>query len=124
MTGHLPMSRIVSIQRTAGLLLAFGVDNPYQISAKLAEYITARVPVLYITGSPDDPGAELIRSSGRGLIVENIADAIEDAILRCLRLWQDNKLPSFFNLSRTDQFSWRRVTEELTSHIAGQPGAP
>jgi glycosyltransferase involved in cell wall biosynthesis len=124
MTGHLPMSRIVSIQRSAGLLLAFGVDNPYQISAKLAEYITARVPVLYITGSPDDPGAELIRSSGRGLIVENIADAIEDAILRCLRLWQDNKLPSFFNLSRTDQFSWRSVTEELTSHIAGQPGAP
>ena len=75
MTGHLPMSRIVPIQQSASLLLAFGVDNPYQISAKLAEYITARVPVLYITGSPDDPGAELIRSSGRGLVVENTAGA-------------------------------------------------
>ena len=124
MTGHLPRSRMVPIQRSASLLLAFGKDNPYQISAKLAEYISARVPVLYIAGSPDDPGAELVRSSGRGLIVENTADAIEDAILRCLRLWQDNKLPSFFDLSRTDQFSWHRVAGEFTSHITGRPGAP
>ena len=123
MTGHLPMSRIVPIQRSANLLLAFGKDNPYQISAKLAEYISARVPVLYITESPDDPGAELIRSSGRGLLVENTVDAIEDAILRCLRLWQDNKLLSLFNLSRTDQFSWHRVADDLTPHITGLPGA-
>ena len=124
MTGHLPMSRIVPIQQSASLLLAFGVDNPYQISAKLAEYITARVPVLYITGSPDDPGAELIRSSGRGLVVENTAGAIEDAILRYLRLWQDDKLPSLFDLSRTDQFSWHRVAGEFASQITGQPEAP
>ena len=124
MTGHLPMSRIVPIQQSASLLLAFGVDNPYQISAKLAEYITARVPVLYITGSPDDPGAELIRSSGRGLVVENTAGAIEDAILRYLRLWQDDKLPSLFDLSRTDQFSWHRVAGEFASQITGQSEAP
>jgi glycosyltransferase involved in cell wall biosynthesis len=122
MTGHLPIDRIVPIQRSASLLLAFGVENPYQISSKLAQYITARVPVLYIRASLDDAGAELIRSSGRGLVVENTADAIEAAIVRCLHLWQHDGMSSSFNLSRTDEFSWQRVAGEVAARITGQPG--
>ena len=124
LTGHLPMDRMASVQRSATLLLAFGLDNPYQISSKLAQYITARVPVLYVTAYGDDPGAELIRSSGRGLLVENTVAAIECGILHCLRLWQDGNLPSCFNLSRTDEFSWHQVAGAVAAMITGRPEAP
>jgi glycosyltransferase involved in cell wall biosynthesis len=119
-TGHLPAHAIVPIQRSASLLLAFGFAGSHRISSKLAQYITARVPVLYITASRDDPGAELIRSSGRGLLVANDADAIEDGIAGCLRLWRAGEFPGCFNVSRTDEFSWQRVAGQVAARITGQ----
>ena len=55
--GHVPIGQIATWQRSAHLLLAFGVNCEYKISSKLAQYFAARVPVLYVSEAADDQGA-------------------------------------------------------------------
>lgn len=117
--GHIPTHRVIGLQRSAGVLLSFGLWNRCKISSKLGEYIAARVPILYIAESPDDAGAELISKRSRGVVVPNNPDAIADAI-RDLRLsWERGDLSHQFNLSRSGEFSWHEITSQLVGWLTG-----
>jgi hypothetical protein len=125
-TGHVPASEVIPIQRSAAFLLAFGTRTRYKISSKLAQYVAARVPILYVSELPDDPGAELVSRTRRGLVVPNEAGAIADAILEARRSWLRGDLHARFDLSRTGAFSWQQVSSEvgslLTGSARGRPG--
>ncbi|HVB42311.1 MAG TPA: glycosyltransferase [Streptosporangiaceae bacterium] len=113
--GHVGLDKIAAIQTEASLLLAIGFKSPFKISSKLAQYAAARVPVLYIADSPDDPGASLVSQSGRGLVAPNDVVAIESAINHVRRLTNDHKLPERFDLSDSGQFSWQQIATEIAT---------
>lgn len=121
--GHVPIGQIAVRQRTAHLLLAFGVNCEYKISSKLAQYVAARVPVLYVSEAPDDQGAELIRRSRRGLCVANDVDAIEAALLDAWSAWQGGRLAGRFDLSRTGEYSWEQVAGGVMALLGGTRAA-
>jgi glycosyltransferase involved in cell wall biosynthesis len=117
--GHVPASEVIPIQRSAALLLAFGTRTHYKISSKLAQYIAARVPILYVTELADDPGAELVSRTRRGPVVPNEAGAIAAAILEARRAWLSGDLGARFDLSRTGEFSWQQVGSEVGTLLTG-----
>jgi glycosyltransferase involved in cell wall biosynthesis len=117
--GHVDAKGVVAIQRTATLLLAFGCSSRYKISSKLAQYIAARTPILYVAESEAEPGAELVRQSRRGEVVRNEADAIEAAILDFRQAWECGELRDRFELSRSTEFSWQQLGGEVGSLLGG-----
>lgn len=121
-TGHVPASQVISMQRSAALLLAFGFQTPYKISSKIAQYFAARVPILFIGETYDDPGAELVRRYRRGVNASNEADAIANAILDVYGSWQRGDLGRRFDLSRTGQYSWQQVSAQVRTLLAGSMG--
>jgi hypothetical protein len=118
-TDHVPVTQVVSIQRSAVCLLAFGVKQPYKISSKIAQYIAARVPIIYISDAAEDPGADLVVQSRRGFLVQNDVDAIMSALLDAHQAWQRGDLRRRFDLSRTEMFSWHQVGREVGCLLAG-----
>jgi glycosyltransferase involved in cell wall biosynthesis len=121
-TGHVPASQVISMQRSATLLLAFGFQVPYKISSKIAQYFAARVPILFIGEAYDDPGAELVRRYRRGVNAPNEAGAIASAILDVHGSWQRGDLGRRFDLSRSGQYSWHQLGGQVRTLLTGSTG--
>ena len=119
-TGHIPMSRVVHLQRSASVLLAFGFECPYRIPSKLAQYIASRVPILYIAQSKREPGASLVQELNRGIVVLNEEQAIAGAVDDLICSWENGEVSQRFNLSYADGFSWEQVAGRIVALLDGQ----
>jgi Glycosyl transferases group 1 len=111
--GHIPVDELPAIQRSAALLLAFGFDSPYKISNKLAEYVAARVPILFITASASEPGARLVRDARRGIVVSNDVTDIADSIESACDLWEQGALSEQFDMGRSGAFGWAEGASKI-----------
>jgi glycosyltransferase involved in cell wall biosynthesis len=117
--GHVPAADLPAIQRSATLLLAFGFRNPYKLSSKLAQYVAARVPILYLAGSPSEPGAKLVAEARRGIVVPNRVTQIAEGIEAARQLWEKGEMAVRFDLSRTGEFSWAQAAKQILPLLDG-----
>lgn len=78
----------LDLQRNADVLVNLGNVQDFQVPGKVYEYLGAGAPILHIQTGPADSSAELITLTGAGVVVQNQADTIAQALRRLHALWQ------------------------------------
>lgn len=106
--GMIDHLRCLELQRRATVLVNLGNRQTYQIPGKLFEYLGAGRPILHIAYSEADPGAGLVRSLRRGIVVPNRPENIRIAVEDLYRRWHAGELEREFDLSpeRVRGYSW------------------
>lgn len=111
--GHQPHDRVISLQKGASVLLLVGWSGGFQVPGKLFEYYAARRPVLAVRYDPDDVASRMVQSHRRGLVVDNRADEIGNALLRLHGLWKGGELERGFDLKERTEYTWERLAGSL-----------
>jgi glycosyltransferase involved in cell wall biosynthesis len=89
----------LSLQRRASLLISLGNRQSYQIPGKLFEYFGAARPILHIASSADDPAAEVLAATRRGMVVVNRRERIAAALRELYQDWEAGALDRRFDLT-------------------------
>lgn len=111
--GHQPHDRVISLQKGAAVLLLVGWSGGFQVPGKLFEYYAARRPVLAVRYDPGDVASRMVESHRRGLVVDNRADEIADALLKLHGLWKNGELQRAFDLGERTEYTWERLAGGL-----------
>lgn len=111
--GHQPHDKVISLQKGATVLLLIGWSGGYQVPGKLFEYFAARKPVLVISYDGDDVAAKMVNRQRRGLVVNNRADEIREALIKLHGLWKGNELDQSFDLEELTEYTWERLAGNL-----------
>jgi len=84
--GFLPHEEVLVAQQDADVLVNIGNEDPTQIPGKFFEYLGAGRPILHLSQSPgNDEVGEILGETGRGWVVENRRDAIEQQLASIAR---------------------------------------
>jgi glycosyltransferase involved in cell wall biosynthesis len=86
------LQRIVEMQRAADVLVVMSFKHSDQIPGKVYEYLATRRPILYVTSSPDDEVARLLRHNGCGVVCGFGAEAIAAGLTEARDLVQSGRL--------------------------------
>lgn len=111
--GHRPYSEVVVNQKSADLLVAFGFNTIYKIPSKIAQYIAARKPILYLAELKEDPSARLIEQNNRGIVVPNSAEYIQKAIKKIYKSSEYGKLEDHFDFSTMENISFSYIASKI-----------
>lgn len=111
--GHQPHDRAISLQKGAAVLLLLGWTGGFQVPGKLFEYYAARRPVLVIRNDHDDVASKMVDRHRRGLVVNNRAEEIGEALTQLHRLWKKNELEQCFDLDELNEYTWERLAGNL-----------
>jgi hypothetical protein len=113
------------LQADADILLNIGNASDLQVPGKIYEYFGACRPILHIAQTPTDPGARLLSSLRRGIVVAAEARAIASAISGLAERAMRSGLDAEFDLSQgaVARYSWhasaallRRQLEQSVGH--------
>lgn len=115
----------LGLQADADVLLVIGNDDPDQTPGKLFEYLGTLAPILYVTRHGNDPGAAMVLSLRRGVVVPNDPDEVFKELQKLRALHQSGQLRERFDLSeeRIRQYSWRALAarySQLLQEVARQ----
>ncbi|MDR6732605.1 glycosyltransferase [Delftia lacustris] len=105
----------LELQQQADVLVNIGNVQSYQIPGKVYEYLGSKKPILHIqTGECSDPGAELIESTGAGVVVKNSHQEIERVLRHMCLQWMNDpgKLMECRKESLIQDHSWSRRAVE------------
>lgn len=94
----IPFPDLVPLLTGAHALLLFG--DGVQVPGKVAPYLTARRPILYIIGGEDDATFDVVGHLNRGICVQNESESISQAIAEMFRLHQMKQLDSAYDLRK------------------------
>lgn len=110
----------LALQGDADVLLNFGNAQSYQIPGKLYEYLAAGRPILHIRNSNDDPGVDLLKQSGLGVVVDNDSGSIAAALTALLERWRAGRLSvsESVTLQLQAQHGWRTRAQLISDIIA------
>lgn len=111
--GYLTHDKVISLQKGATVLLLIGWAGGYQLPGKLFEYLAARRPIMVIRYDHADVAANMVARYKSGVVVNNDAEEIADAIEELYGLWKENMLDTSFSLNEKKEFTWENLSEEL-----------
>lgn len=124
---RVPHQEALAFQQGADALLLIQPDFPVQIPRKLFEYVALQKPILAITEAASATG-NLIRNKQLGMVVENSAPCIGNALAEMYRLWEGD---DFSPLDLEDVKEFRndilagklaRIMTEMTGGAIADPG--
>ena len=116
--GYLPRRDVAALQRGGSCLLAIGNKGGLQLPGKLLDYFGARRPILMLKNDAHDIAADLVESTGTGLVVENRAESIAAGIRRLHDWWRDGSLDGRFKLGAGGEYSWSHQEEKLAEALS------
>ena len=112
--GFCERKQVVVLQKQATMLILLGNKGGLQLPGKLFEYIAAKRPVLMIRNDPHDIAAQIVSDIQRGVVADNEADQIANAIRMCYEWWKAGNLESQFSLGPRPEFSWRAQAQKFS----------
>jgi len=111
--GQVSHARVVSLQKSADLLLLFGWTNGYQLPGKIFEYFGAERPIFSIFYDSRDLAAQMIRRYRRGVSVLNNVKEIERALKKLYDAKTDDQLDLPFMLDPVEDMTWKHRARAL-----------
>lgn len=111
--GFISQEEVVALQKSASVLFLFGWPEGYQVPSKLFEYIAARRPILYISYGENDIGAKIVKRYKKGIVTSINPEDISKSIKELYELWREDKYEKEFDLSTSEDFSWKKRADEF-----------
>lgn len=111
-----PYSKALEIIRRSHLALLLAPDQPYQVPAKLYDYIGAGTKILALT--EDGATSDMVRSTNSGgVFLPEDVDGIKEFIYRTIKDTRSQGAEK--KSTASERFDIRSITEELAGHIYG-----
>ena len=125
--GQRPHAEVLRLQKEASVLLLLGNRGGLQLPGKIFEYMAARRPILCIKNDQHDIAADMVARHNRGLVVDNDAAHIAEAIQSLHAAHAAGTLDQRFSIGPLEQFAWPNVATQMEGVLAGvldASGAP
>ena len=112
---RIPFHEVCEYQRQSDILFLIQPDFPLQVPRKIYENMAFKKPVFAITNQSGATAA-LVKQEGLGIVVENRAEDIADALRQMFLSWQKGEMTETYNQNH-DAYSNRVLSEKMRNQL-------